>query len=135
MRASLLRLPSILTALGLFLLVAFAVTTARPAASAAADPVEVVNTPNVRLTGVSGDVVRSLRQVTPSFMRAKKRYAFIWNPGEAPQTYVVITVNDDGWVGVVTSNAPQPELVTVLDPRELLWLNVTRAFSIQEVIP
>jgi hypothetical protein len=139
MPASLARRPPVLAAL-LLLTVAAGIMGTRLGATSplpAPDAVTVVNTPDVRLTSVSDGVLRDLRRAafTPSFVRAKKRYAFTWNPGEAAQTYVVVAVQDDGWIGVVTSTSPQPELVIVSDPREILWINVTRAFSIQEVIP
>jgi hypothetical protein len=115
----------------------FALPESASRVSAASDEgeVRVINTPNVRLTAVDDGVLRDLRRarLTPSFLQPKKRYAFVWNPGEAAQTFVVVAVSDDGWVGVVVSDSPQPEFVTVVDPRDIRWINVTRAFSIQEV--
>src|SRR5262245_13383689 len=93
-------------AAGLFLALPSA-TSRVIAATAAAD--------TVHIGSIADDVLRDPRrpQLTPSFVRAKKRYAFVWNLGEPPHVYVVVAVKDDGWVGIVTSDSPQPEFVTV----------------------
>lgn len=117
----------------ILLTIAIAVSASRVVRAAEEGNVVVTNTPNVRVTEISDRALRDLRRATPSFLRAHKRYAFIWNPGEPAHVFVIVEVKDDGWVGVVVSDSPQPEFVTVADPRDILWVNVTRAFSIQEV--
>jgi hypothetical protein len=135
MLASFASRPLLLGAFSAALFLAIPLAASRNTDSATDDDVRVVNTPDVRVTSLSDDVAKALRspRLTPSFLRAKKRYSFIWNPGEPPQTFVVVDVKDDGWVGIVVSDSPQPEFVTVADPRDVRWINVTRAFSIQEV--
>jgi hypothetical protein len=136
MVASLAR-PSIVAASLFVLLVYAAVARVRATpAHASVEEVSVVNSPEVRVASFSESALRELRRpLTPTFLKTKKRYAFTFNPGEPSVSYVVVARQDDGWIGVVTSTAPQPELVIVSDPREILWIDVTRAFSIQEVIP
>lgn len=137
MLTSLARRPHVLVLAGSLLFIV-PLTASRVIDSPADErEVRVINTPDVRLTEINPSVLQDLRraQRTPSFLRSKKRYAIAWNRGEAPQSYVVVAVGDDGWIGTIVSDTVQPELVVVIDPREILWINVTHAFSIQEVIP
>jgi hypothetical protein len=70
---------------------------------------------------------------TPVFLVAGKRYAFTWPGGGPPQTFIVKTIRDDGWILVeVADETIKPELFI---PGEFptRWLHVGLAISIQEM--
>jgi hypothetical protein len=72
---------------------------------------------------------------TPTFLVAGKRYAFTWPGGGPPQTFLVKTIRDDGWILVeVADETIKPELFI---PGEFptRWLHVALALSIQEMRP
>lgn len=70
---------------------------------------------------------------TPPFLAVGKRYAFTWPGGGPPQTFVVKSKRDDGWILVeVADDNTRPELYL---PGEFptRWLHVGLAVSIQEM--
>jgi hypothetical protein len=70
---------------------------------------------------------------TPPFLKVGKRYAFTWPGGGPPQTFVVKSMRDDGWILVeVADETIKPELYI---PGEFptRWLHVGLAISIQEM--
>jgi hypothetical protein len=113
---------------------AFAFVAALIAAVVAAawrPPVVRASTPDV-VSLASGSAVHL---ATPPFLVAGKRYAFTWPGGGPPQTFVVKTIRDDGWILVeVADENVKPELFV---PGEFptRWLHVGLAVSIQEMRP
>jgi hypothetical protein len=72
---------------------------------------------------------------TPAFLQIGKRYAFTWPGGGPPQTFVVKSVRQEGWILVdVADENTRPELYI---PGEFptRWLHVGLAVSIQEMRP
>lgn len=70
---------------------------------------------------------------TPAFLKLGKRYAFTWPGGGPPQTFVIKSIRDDGWILVeVADETIRPELYI---PGEFptRWLHVGLAVSIQEM--
>jgi hypothetical protein len=103
---------------------------------AAATVVELWRSPEVHAS--SGDVVTlangsAVHLATPAFLRPGKRYAFTWPGGGPPQTFLVKSMRDDGWILVeVADETIKPELYV---PGEFptRWLHVGLAVSIQEM--
>lgn len=118
------RLPRLVVALAV--LVSAAVGTAvavwrSPAVHAS--PVDVV-------TLATGSAVHL---ATPPFLKVGTRYAFTWPGGGPPQTFIVKSMRDDGWILVeVADETIKPELYI---PGEFptRWLHVGLAVSIQEM--
>ena len=77
----------------------------------------------------------SVHLATPPFLQIGKRYAFTWPGGGPPQTFVIKSIRDDGWILVeVADENIKPELYI---PGEfpMRWLHVGIAVSIQEMRP
>lgn len=121
-----LRLPRFVVALAVLLSVALGIAVA----AWRTPPVHASTVDTVTLAAGS-----AVHLATPTFLKVGKRYAFTWPGGGPPQTFIVKSMRDDGWILVeVADETIRPELYI---PGEFptRWLHVGLALSIQEMRP
>jgi hypothetical protein len=72
---------------------------------------------------------------TPRFLTVGKRYAFTWPGGGPPQTFVIKSMREDGWilVEVADENIKPEHYIPGEFPTR--WLHAALAVSIQEMRP